>query len=148
MQRSAKIRVFRWIPLSFGVQWWSHPRLTLNRRTLSSEVRYRTSYWTNAKRDVLTRYSVSWTICKKFCNFNSNRYIIDILEPYVVIFFQLISRVEFQHYNARPHIASNYQAFFSAHQIQLLTWYAYLHDMSHIEYVWNFVIRRLASDAC
>ncbi|GFU71349.1 hypothetical protein TNCV_4280421 [Trichonephila clavipes] len=48
--------------------------------------------------------------------------------------------------NARPHVSKTVRDFCSAQHMQLLSWPAYLPDMSPIEHVWDLVGWRLARD--
>ncbi|GFU71740.1 transposable element Tc1 transposase [Trichonephila clavipes] len=79
-------------------------------------------------------------------NFNSNRYVREVLQPEVVLFLQGVPGAIFQQDNARPHVAKTVRDFCSAQHMQLLPWPVYSPDMSPIEHVWDFVGRRLARD--
>ncbi|GFS67006.1 transposable element Tcb1 transposase [Trichonephila clavipes] len=51
---------------------------------------------------------------------NSQRYISEVLEPFVLSYLQGLATAIFQQDNARPHIARIVQRFFVNHQIELL----------------------------
>ncbi|GFW34198.1 transposable element Tcb2 transposase [Trichonephila clavipes] len=57
-------------------------------------------------------------------------------------------RAIFQLDNARPYVAKTVRDFCSGQYMQLLSWPAYLPDMSPIEHVWDSVGRHLARDSC
>ena len=77
---------------------------------------------------------------------SSNRCSSEVLQPQAVAFLQSLPGAIFQQDNARHHIARIFQSFFVTRQVQPLPWPAYFLDMSPIEYVWDFVGRRLARD--
>ena len=53
-------------------------------------------------------------------NLNSNRYIIEVLQPQALPFIQSLPGAVFEQDNARPHIARTVQSFFATRQVQLL----------------------------
>ncbi|GFU51844.1 transposable element Tcb2 transposase [Trichonephila clavipes] len=80
-------------------------------------------------------------------NLNSNRYVLEAVQPEVVPFLQGIPGVILQQDNAHPHVAKAVRYFCSAQHMQLLPWPAYSPDMSPIQHVWDLVCsRRLARD--
>ncbi|GFW68679.1 transposable element Tcb1 transposase [Trichonephila clavipes] len=79
-------------------------------------------------------------------NFNSTRYINEVLQPQAIPFLQGLPGAVFQQDNARPHVAKTVRSYLDSQQVQLLPWPAYSPDMSPNEHVWNIVGRRLARD--
>lgn len=61
--------------------------------------------------------------------------------------FHWLSGAVLQKDNARTHIATNCQTFFSTQQIQTVPWSDYSLDMSVFKHFWDFVGRNLARDA-
>ncbi|GFT49991.1 hypothetical protein TNCV_1635351 [Trichonephila clavipes] len=53
-------------------------------------------------------------------NLNSNRYVHEVLQPKIVLFFQGIPGAIFQQDNARPHVAKTVRDLCSAQHMQLL----------------------------
>ncbi|GFV09449.1 transposable element Tcb1 transposase [Trichonephila clavipes] len=74
---------------------------------------------------------------------NSQRNIIEVLEPVVFPYLQGLAIAIFQEDNARPHVARIVQRFFVNHQIELLPWPARSPDLSPIENMWSMVAQRL-----
>ncbi|GFT09932.1 transposable element Tcb1 transposase [Trichonephila clavipes] len=74
---------------------------------------------------------------------NSLRYISEVLEPFVLPYFQGLATVIFQQDNARPHVARIVQRFFINHQIELLPWPARSPDLSPIKNMWSMGAQRL-----
>ncbi|GFW64898.1 hypothetical protein TNCV_391641 [Trichonephila clavipes] len=64
---------------------------------------------------------------------NSQRYISEVLEPFVLLYLQGSATAIFQQDNARPHVARIVQRFFVNHQIELLLWSARSPNLSPIE---------------
>ncbi|GFW27808.1 transposable element Tcb1 transposase [Trichonephila clavipes] len=64
---------------------------------------------------------------------NSQRYILEVLEPVVLPYLQVLATAIFQQDNTRPHVARIDQRFFVNHQIELLPWTARSPDLSPIE---------------
>ncbi|GFT70853.1 transposable element Tcb1 transposase [Trichonephila clavipes] len=66
---------------------------------------------------------------------NSQRYISEMLKPYL--------QGIFQQDNTRPHVARIVRRLFVNHQIELLRWPARSPDLSPIENMWSMVAQRL-----
>ncbi|GFT03880.1 transposable element Tc1 transposase [Trichonephila clavipes] len=79
-------------------------------------------------------------------NFNSNRYVREMLQPEVVHFLHGIPGALFQQNNARPHVAKSARDFCSTQHMQVLPWPSFSPDISPIDHVWGLVGRRLARD--
>ncbi|GFY17519.1 transposable element Tcb1 transposase [Trichonephila clavipes] len=74
---------------------------------------------------------------------NNQRYISDLLEPFVLPYLQGLVTAIFQQNNARPHVARFVQRFFVNHQIELPPWPARYPNLSPIENMWSMVAQRL-----
>ena len=68
-------------------------------------------------------------------NFNSYRYVREVLQPEVVPFLQSVPGAIFQQDNARPDVAKNVREFCLAQHMQLLSWTAYSPNMLPVEYM-------------
>ncbi|GFY18280.1 DDE_3 domain-containing protein [Trichonephila clavipes] len=71
------------------------------------------------------------------------RYVDDILRPYVGPFLNCLSEAIFQQDNVRPHTARVAQDFLS--HFQILPWLARSPDMSPVEHVWDQLKRQMSS---
>ncbi|GFV85454.1 transposable element Tcb1 transposase [Trichonephila clavipes] len=74
---------------------------------------------------------------------NSQRYISEVLELFVLPYLQGLVTVIFQQDNSRPHVARIVQRFFVNHQIELLPWRARSPDLSPTENMWSMVAQLL-----
>ncbi|GFV04071.1 transposable element Tcb1 transposase [Trichonephila clavipes] len=70
---------------------------------------------------------------------NSQRYISEALEPFVLPYLQGLATAVFQQDNARPLVARIVQRFFVNQQIELLPWPARSLELSPIENMWSMV---------
>ncbi|GFU52538.1 transposable element Tcb1 transposase [Trichonephila clavipes] len=66
-------------------------------------------------------------------NLKSQRYISEVLEPFVLPYLQSFATAIFQQDNERPHVTYIVQRFFVNHQIELLPRLARFLDLSPIE---------------
>ncbi|GFV27628.1 DDE_3 domain-containing protein [Trichonephila clavipes] len=71
------------------------------------------------------------------------RYVDDILRPYVGPFLNGLPRALFQQDNARPHTAKVSQDILR--HFQTLPWPARSPDLSHVEHVWDQLKRQMPS---
>ncbi|GFT83125.1 hypothetical protein TNCV_629481 [Trichonephila clavipes] len=71
---------------------------------------------------------------------NSQRYISEVLGPFVLPYLQGLTTATFQQDNAQPHVARTIQRFFVNHQIELLPWPARCLDLSLIENMWSTIV--------
>ncbi|GFU53542.1 transposable element Tcb2 transposase [Trichonephila clavipes] len=69
------------------------------------------------------------------CNFNSKRYVQEVIKPKVVTVLQRIPGAIFQQDNARSYVAKTVRDFCSDQHTQFLSWPAHSPDMSRIEQV-------------
>ena len=76
-------------------------------------------------------------------NVNSNRYIMEVLQPEILSLLQATPHAIFQQDNVWPQVARIVKAFFQRRRVSLLPWPARSPDMSPIEHVWDMVDRRL-----
>ena len=79
-------------------------------------------------------------------NLNSNGYVHEVLQLEVFSFFKAIPGAIFQQVYARPHVEKTVRNFCLTHHMQLLSWPAYLPDVSSIEHVGYLDDRRLFRD--
>ncbi|GFT29262.1 transposable element Tcb1 transposase [Trichonephila clavipes] len=70
---------------------------------------------------------------------NSQFYITEVLEPFVLPYLQGLATAIFQQDNAQPHVARIVQRFFVNHQNELLPWLARSPDLWPIENMWYMV---------
>ncbi|GFT69355.1 transposable element Tcb1 transposase [Trichonephila clavipes] len=70
---------------------------------------------------------------------NSQRYISEVFEPFVLPYLQGLATAIFQQDNGRTHVARIIQRFFVNHQIELLPWPARFPDLSPLENMWSNV---------
>ncbi|GFV45295.1 transposable element Tcb1 transposase [Trichonephila clavipes] len=75
---------------------------------------------------------------------NSQRYISEVLEPFVLPYLQGLATAIFQQNNARPHVLRLLQRFFVNQQIELLPWSTHSPDLSLTENMWSMVAQRLS----
>ena len=77
-------------------------------------------------------------------NLNSNQYILDILEEYVMPLAPFIAEdFIFQQDNGRPHSPRIVQQYIQPVGLQVMQWSTRSPDLNPIEYVWDMVGRRL-----
>lgn len=76
-------------------------------------------------------------------NLNAQRYVDEVMTPYLLPYIQTLENPIFQQDNARPHIARTSMDFFQRTQINILPWPPRSPDLSPIEHVWDIMGRRL-----
>ena len=76
-------------------------------------------------------------------NLNAQGYINQILQPESVPFLQRHGPAILMHGNSRPHVARICQQFLNRNNVNVLPWPAVSPDINPIEYIWDYLGRKV-----